>query len=182
MESAPASAPPFLPRPDSHVFWKSHRKKDKREKRCSSALLPCTLHYCSAFCHDSHLSFKEQICLAGKISAWKSTAWGLTVIVHLLPSLISAYLPGLLSHACLFCVVQLLVTSKPQISKSEYDGGEITSSRISFSKEPKFLVSPFRWQMKFLLEDVLPQIRWVFFEVSSLDSLPNGIKFQDRLH
>jgi len=79
-----------------------------------------------------------------------------------MPSPIAGYSPELLSYARLFCLLQLLAISKSQISNPEYDGGEIMSYRISFSKEPKFLVSPFRQQTRFLLEDVLPQIRWLF--------------------
>lgn len=137
--------------PDAHVFWKSSMQKDKTEEIGSSALLPCILQYSSAFCHDSYLLLKSKLVFLEELALptsqkeiqdMRSDRNCATFL--LMPSLISSYLPELLSYACLFCRLQFLVISKPQISKPEYDGGEIMSSRISFSKEPKFLVSPFR--------------------------------------
>lgn len=151
MDSAPAVSPPFLQTPDSHVFWKPSTRKDNTEELHSSALLPCVLQYSSAFCHDSHLLLKSKLVWLEELAPPKSQKEIQDTRAHrncatflLMPSLISGYLLELLSYACLFCLLQLLVISKPQTSKLEYDGGEIMSSRISFSKEPKFLVSPFR--------------------------------------
>lgn len=69
VEGAPALSPPFLQRPGSHVFWKSHRKKDKLKKICSSALLPCTLQLCFLPWQPSLI--KEQISLARRISTFQ---------------------------------------------------------------------------------------------------------------